>query len=219
MFDWGESGEKYPLLSEGEIIAAYKNAHKGNREAIEALYKHTFYWIKNIAVGYLKRGLTLDELISAGVGGLLKGITNGNFNPQRGAWSTYITLYVKGEILRQLKKESVIPLPYNCKPGIKYPSCYLESQISKEYDSKIFDNLAWEEEVVGVTKNSEQAKILKKAILKLHQKERQAIHLYYYCNLTLEEVGMAMSLTKQRIKQILDKAKQILSHLIAEQNR
>lgn len=54
--------------------------------------------------------------------------------------------------------------------------------------------------------NKEMIKLLAKYIDTLNEKERQVIALYYYEELTLKEIGLALGVTESRVSQIHSKA-------------
>ena len=63
----------------------------------------------------------------------------------------------------------------------------------------------------------DEASILK-AIEKLSEEERQAIKLYYYEKLELEEVGIKMKISKEMVEQIINKAIENLRKMFNENN-
>ena len=54
------------------------------------------------------------------------------------------------------------------------------------------------------------------ALKKLPEKEQQVLILYYYEDLTLKEIGVAMEVSESRVSQLHGKAIQDLRHSLSE---
>ena len=67
------------------------------------------------------------------------------------------------------------------------------------------------------TRQIDEASILK-AVEKLSEEERQAIKLYYYKKLELEEIGIKMKISKEMVGQIINKAIENLRKMFNENN-
>lgn len=89
----------HPVLPKDEQIALVRKSQAGDRKATERLVRHNQRLILNIATKYQGRGLDLEDLVSEGNLGLLKGIEM--FDPESGnALSTYVSWWIRQNIQR-----------------------------------------------------------------------------------------------------------------------
>jgi len=102
------SGNTFPpqlsAAMEQELIEKYQ---KGDDSAREALIEHNLRLVAHISKKYAKTNADLDDFISIGTVGLIKGINT--FQTDKGKLSTYISRCVENEILmylRSIKKNS-----------------------------------------------------------------------------------------------------------------
>ena len=102
---------------------------------------------------------------------------------------------------------------YNPNKGIKFKSYALwriHGSIIDRYKNEIE---IWRRS----TPRIEESSILK-AVEKLSEEERQAIKLYYYEKLELEEIGIKMKISKEMVGQIINKAIENLRKMFNENN-
>jgi RNA polymerase sigma factor FliA len=84
---------------------------EGDRRAKEALLEHYLPFVKQIALGILKKlwsGIEMDDLVSDGTFGLMRAIEQ--FDPQRGIkFETYATPVIRGAIYNGLRDLDWMP--------------------------------------------------------------------------------------------------------------
>ena len=99
------------LLSAEEEKALAVRAKKGDEKAKDELASHNLRLVVSIAKKYLRKGMSLQDLIQEGNLGLLKAVDR--FDPSRGyRFSTYATWWIRQAITRALADKSrLIRLP------------------------------------------------------------------------------------------------------------
>jgi RNA polymerase sigma factor (sigma-70 family) len=116
---FAEIARRYPLLSAEDERRLFRQYHFGTErdrvQARELLMLSNVRLVISIAKGYRKRGLPLDDLLSAGMLGLDHAIRK--FDPSRGfKFSTYATPWVNQRCQRTCQMElDVIHVPNDVK--------------------------------------------------------------------------------------------------------
>lgn len=97
-----QGGNSFPAqLSAKEEEDLIRKYQSGDKSARESLIEHNLRLVAHIAKKYAKNNNDLDDFISIGTIGLIKGINT--FRLEKGKLSTYISRCVENEILMYLR--------------------------------------------------------------------------------------------------------------------
>jgi len=247
-----------PLSAEEEAVLS-RLIQKGDLEARAKLVNANLRFVIAVARGYQNRGMSLEDLISAGNEGLITAAER--FDGTRGLkFISYAVWWIRQAILQTLtENHRLIRLPSNRVNLLCRISRYLKSRQRETPNhptmEEIAEALGISVEEVVVTLNSGQSilsldaafgddnentllrtvpddsqespdVLLMKDSLKeeietaldgLKEREREVIKLYFGLDgtqpeLNLEEIGIKYGLTRERIRQIKDKALVKLRH-------
>ena len=219
-----EIGE-VPLLTPEEEIELARRIKQGDQEALEKLTKANLRFVVSVAKQYQNQGLSLGDLINEGNLGLIKAAKR--FDETRGfKFISYAVWWIRQSILQALAEQSrVVRLPLNRvgalnKIGKTYAA--LEQALEREPSaSEIAEQL-------DVIENdhqpppdhdlmNESLKVeIERALATLTKREAEVVRLYFGLGqehpLTLEEIGERFNLTRERVRQIKEKAIRRLRH-------
>lgn len=197
---------KYSSLSleeEQHLWEMYKNNNDIN--ARDKLIKSNLKFVANVAKSYQGRGLSYTDLIAEGNCGLIKSFDK--FDYTRGYKTiSYSVWWIKQAILEALKER-------NCIDGDDLP---MDFEKQKEGDEEINNNevnnivdLIIEDDFLDEEKNQEIANAIHLLMDVLTKREKIIISEYFGLKdkaKTLEEIGDSIGLTKERVRQIKEKA-------------
>ena len=199
-----EISEFKPLSREEEFSLWERYRKNNDIGARDKLIKSNLKFVASVAKNYQGLGLSYADLIAEGNCGLLKAIDK--FDYEKGFKTiSYSVWWIRQSILEALKERAGIE-------GDSLPQDF-EKQNQYEDDEQNCDTTIEEE---YISSDSEEFKIeeLKKTINMLigclTEREQYVISEYYGLNakegVTLEEIGASMGLTKERVRQIKEKA-------------
>ena len=199
-----EISEFKPLSREEEFSLWERYRKNNDIGARDKLIKSNLQFVASVAKNYQGLGLSYADLIAEGNCGLLKAIDK--FDYEKGFKTiSYSVWWIRQSILEALKERAGIE-------GDSLPQDF-EKQNQYEDDEQNCDTTIEEE---YISSDSEEFKIeeLKKTINMLigclTEREQYVISEYYGLNAkegaTLEEIGASMGLTKERVRQIKEKA-------------
>ena len=199
-----EISEFKPLSREEEFSLWERYRKNNDIGARDKLIKSNLKFVASVAKNYQGLGLSYADLIAEGNCGLLKAIDK--FDYEKGFKTiSYSVWWIRQSILEALKERAGIE-------GDSLPQDF-EKQNQYEDEEQSSDTTIEEE---YISSDSEEFKIeeLKKTINMLigclTEREQYVISEYYGLNAkegaTLEEIGASMGLTKERVRQIKEKA-------------
>lgn len=183
---------------EKELAERIKN---GDEDALNELVNANLKFVVNIAKMYRKSGVPFSDLISEGNIGLIKAAKK--FDGERNIkFISYAVWWVKNSIQECINEYN----QDNCE--VNTDLFHINNQTKEIYEYELNNiNNDYEESVINY--QSRQTTI-DDLLSCLQERERKIITLYYglFNNKehTLDEIGSALSLTNERVRQIKDKS-------------
>ena len=155
--------------------------------------------VKSVALDFFRKSsgkYELDDLVGAG----RLGLTNAakSFDENRGVqFSTYARKCITTSILQQMKNfNGTIRSPYNgSTEDNRAPDCVSVHEF-------------WEAVIVGedIIASSDLRLVLSDVLDKLTERQQQAVQLVYFEQMTLEDAAEIMSVSTQRVHQMINAA-------------
>ena len=183
---------------EGECI---KNLIENNdEEAKSMLIEHNLRLVVYIAKKFDNTGVGVEDLISIGTIGLIKGINT--FNPDKNIkLATYASRCIENEILMYLRKNNKTKLEVS-----------IDEPLNVDWDGNellLSDILGTDEDVISKGIESEvEKKLLYKAIEKLNHREKVIVEMRYGLNnkdgeeMTQKEVADSLGISQSYISRL-----------------
>lgn len=199
-----EISEFKPLSREEEFSLWERYRKNNDIGARDKLIKSNLKFVASVARNYQGLGLSYADLIAEGNCGLLKAIDK--FDYEKGYKTiSYSVWWIRQSILEALKERAGIEgdsLPQDFEKQNPYDDDEQETDelIESEYIANNYDEL----------KTEEIKKVISSIIDCLNDREQYVITEYFGLNAeegkTLEEIGNSINLTKERVRQIKEKA-------------
>ncbi|WP_411680019.1 sigma-70 family RNA polymerase sigma factor [Clostridium thailandense] len=179
------------------------NAKKGDKIATQKIIeKYTPFAIKTARSIYVK-GYDIEDLIAIGQAAVIKAI-NIYDTEKSSAFTTYVFNTIKTEVYQVLRK------------NIKEASCCSLHSLNKdglEFINTLVSDFNIEEDSI----KREEKTILRTALKKLNEEEKEIIYWYFYHNKTLKDYGKYKGISYRtavdRKKKAVEKLKKYLKKL------
>lgn len=189
-----------PLSRQREQILAEK-IKNGDEKALAELVNANLKFVVNIAKLYRKSGVPFSDLISEGNIGLIRAAKK--FDGERDIkFISYAVWWIKNSIqecIKTYKQENTD----TCSEVLRFNN---QTKEMYEYEAANITN-EYEENLINY--HSREATI-EELLSSLQERERNIITLYYGLDNnkehTLDEIGILLSLTNERVRQIKDKS-------------
>ena len=226
---------KEDLITVEEEVELAQRIKKGDQEALEKLTKANLRFVVSVAKQYQNQGLSLPDLINEGNLGLIKAAEK--FDETRGfKFISYAVWWIRQSILQALAEQSrIVRLPLNQVGSLnKINKAFARFEQENERtpspeelanvlpfsdgeDNNLLDVL-----VNTDSPNADRGLIneslsteVERALATLTDRERDIIRYFFGIGcpeMTLEEIGEKFGLTRERVRQIKEKAIRRLRH-------
>ena len=193
------------------IALVDKNVAMSKEQAKKQLIEHNLRLVVYLAKKFENTGVCVEDLISIGTIGLIKGINT--FNPEKKIkLATYASRCIENEILMYLRRNNRVKL-----------EVFFYEPLDTYWDGNellLSDILGTDEDVIYKDLETEvEISLLKKAMLSLNERERQIIELRFGVNrvenkeLTQKEVADILGISQSYISRL---EKKIMARLKKE---
>lgn len=193
------------------IALVDKNVAMSKEQAKKQLIEHNLRLVVYLAKKFENTGVCVEDLISIGTIGLIKGINT--FNPEKKIkLATYASKCIENEILMYLRRNNRVKLEVS-----------FDEPLNTDWDGNellLSDILGTDEDVIYKDLETEvEISLLKKAMLSLNERERQIIELRFGVNrvenkeLTQKEVADILGISQSYISRL---EKKIMARLKKE---
>ena len=193
------------------IALVDKNVALAKEQAKKQLIEHNLRLVVYLAKKFENTGVCVEDLISIGTIGLIKGINT--FNPEKKIkLATYASRCIENEILMYLRRNNRVKLEVS-----------FDEPLNTDWDGNellLSDILGTDEDVIYKDLETEvEISLLKKAMLSLNERERQIIELRFGVNrvenkeLTQKEVADILGISQSYISRL---EKKIMARLKKE---
>ena len=193
------------------IALVDKNVTMSKEQAKKQLIEHNLRLVVYLAKKFENTGVCVEDLISIGTIGLIKGINT--FNPEKKIkLATYASRCIENEILMYLRRNNRVKLEVS-----------FDEPLNSDWDGNellLSDILGTDEDVIYKDLETEvEISLLKKAMLSLNERERQIIELRFGVNrvenkeLTQKEVADILGISQSYISRL---EKKIMARLKKE---
>jgi RNA polymerase sporulation-specific sigma factor len=205
------SSDKLPEpLSKDEEIYYVELSMNGDSKAKEKLIEHNLRLVVFLAKKYENTGVELEDLVSIGTIGLIKGVNTYKLDKNI-KLATYASRCIDNEILMFLRKNKKRKTEISLEDSLSYDS--------EGNELRLEDILGTDEDIVtrGIEEESEK-KLLNEEIRKLNKRDKQIMTLRYGLNnhkeLTQKEVADILGISQSYISRIEKKIIKRLKALI-----
>ena len=182
------------------IALVDKNVAMSKEQAKKQLIEHNLRLVVYLAKKFENTGVCVEDLISIGTIGLIKGINT--FNPEKNIkLATYASRCIENEILMYLRRNNRVKLEVS-----------FDEPLNTDWDGNellLSDILGTDEDVIYKDLETEvEISLLKKAMLSLNERERQIIELRFGVNrvenkeLTQKEVADILGISQSYISRL-----------------
>jgi len=196
-----EDIRRHRLLSRAEEVELGRRIRGGDQAAVDHLVRSNLRFVVSVAKRYQDLGVPLPDLIAEGNVGLVRAAHL--FDPERGVkFISYAVWWIRQAILRALED--------NSKTARR--TTPLETPLFEDEEGTLMGLLedADSPNPMERTLDSVRTFEVRRAIASLEPREARVLRLYFGLDgsqpLTLEEIGTIFGLSRERIRQIKERA-------------
>jgi RNA polymerase sigma factor (sigma-70 family) len=219
-----------PLLSHEQLCELVRQAKEGDADANREIVKHNQRLVISIAKRYVWLGVPFMDLVQAGNVGLLQ--AGLHFDPERGSqFSTYAIWWIKGAIQQELTEmRQVVSLKRGGQEDMdaytRQSEAFLSQYGRTPTDAELAARLQWsvnKVQEIGLIKrrfdsppkpvaemeapsrdiDAIDARVdVQKLVQYLPEEERTVLYLRWDERMTLEEIGVHLGISPERVRQI-----------------
>ena len=188
------------LISVDEEVELAQRIHQGDQQALDKLVNANLRFVVSVAKQYQNQGLSLSDLINEGNVGLIKAAQK--FDETRGfKFISYAVWWIRQSILQALAETM----------KINTRSVSVDAPFADGEDNSLLDVLPNNDSpMADSTLNQESlSKEIARVLEQLTPRERDIIKMFFGIGcqeMTLEEIGAKFNLTRERVRQIKEKA-------------
>ena len=232
------------LISVEEEVELAQKIKRGDRRALEKLTRANLRFVVSVAKQYQNQGLSLPDLINEGNLGLIKAAEK--FDETRGfKFISYAVWWIRQSILQAIAEQSrIVRLPLNQVGSVnkikrvlnkleqeneQFPiksngrHVSVDAPLAEGEENSLLDilpnNNAQMADSVLVQESLRDE--VANALQSLNERERNIVEAFFGINqseMTLEEIGDKFGLTRERVRQIKEKAIRRLRHNTKNKN-
>ena len=199
------------LITVEEEVELAQRIRKGDRVALEKLTRANLRFVVSVAKQYQNQGLSLPDLINEGNLGLIKAAEK--FDETRGfKFISYAVWWISQSILQELADELEIPVD-KISDTLKVSGRHIsvDAPFVEGEDNSLLDVLVNDDSPMADRSlvNESLAREIDRALSTLTEREKDIIQMFFGINtqeMTLEEIGDKFGLTRERVRQIKEKA-------------
>ena len=206
------------LITVEEEVELAQAIKRGDRRALEKLTRANLRFVVSVAKQYQNQGLSLPDLINEGNLGLIKAAEK--FDETRGfKFISYAVWWIRQSILQALAEQSrIVRLPLNIpvdkiSDTLKVSGRHIsvDAPFVEGEDNSLLDVLVNDDAPIADRSlmNESLAKEIDRALATLTERECEIIKMFFGIGcqeMTLEEIGDKFGLTRERVRQIKEKA-------------
>jgi RNA polymerase primary sigma factor len=203
-----EDIRRYPLLQRAEETEIGRRVRAGDSEALDHLVRSNLRFVVSVAKRYQNLGVPLPDLIAEGNVGLVRAAHL--FDPERGVrFISYAVWWIRQAILRALDDHS-----RSARRTTPLEAPLFEDDEPTRGDS--LQDLGAADPMERTLEGFLTAEV-RRAVASLEPREAKVLRLYYGLDgsqpLTLEEIGSAFGLSRERVRQIKERALGRMRHV------
>ena len=210
--------QKYTPISKEKELDLIKNAKKNNMLAKHELLTSNLKFVFDMAKKYRGRGVSVDDLIAEGNMGLIKALDK--FDESKNVkFISYAVWWVRQymqELIKKKQLQSSFEISNEDIPILRKDNIITDKVgDDNEGDNELLDAnfIATDNDEYSYDLKQRQASAINSLLCKLPERAQFIIKAYYgfgQTEMTLEEIGEEVGLSKERVRQIRDKNIRIL---------
>jgi RNA polymerase primary sigma factor len=220
----------YPLIDKEEEVRLAEQIRAGDRESLDKLVRSNLRFVVSVAKKYQNQGVPLSDLINEGNLGLIRAAHK--FDETKGIkFISYAVWWIRQAILQALAEQSrIVRVPLNRAGALhrigrrssnllqELGRDSLDAPVTVGEDNRLLDYLPdkFSPGPEDATYLHALKKTVEEALSTLKEREAKILRLYFGLDdqepMTLEEIGAHLGITRERVRQIKEKALIRLRH-------